>query len=89
MAVFLLARLQELGVVQVSAEVPCTDALSLADLVGVDPSYIRRLLRDWAQRGVLEAQSVPQPGTPPIIMFRLEDNLEDLLDRLHQQRKVG
>lgn len=91
MAILLISRLEELGLVAPrGVAVPGTDALSLADFLGVDPSYMRRLLRGWARRGILEAESVPQPGTPPIILFRLGGPPEALLELLDErERQAG
>ena len=48
------------------------DPESLADHLGLEPSYLRRVLRDLRDAGLTKVQEIPQRGAPPHHSYSIE-----------------
>ncbi len=73
-ATLLLLQIPE---VRAALRLPRNEALSpdpvaVADHLGLEPSYARRILRGLRNAGLASVEEIPQPGTPPIRAYTIE-----------------
>ena len=57
-------------IVRMLAQTPASPGF-LADVLGLEESYVRRICRQLVKAGVLTFETVPQRGTPPLKLYSL------------------
>jgi len=57
-------------IVRMLAQTPASPGF-LADVLGLEESYVRRICRQLVKAGVLTFEVVPQRGTPPLKLYSL------------------